>query len=61
MVSILGENIRLVRPSLIHIPQVPKKLWKVKRRRCKNVKLSLLDKMRIAKEMGYLWKGGEES
>lgn len=60
MVSILGENINLVRPSLIHRPTRPKTVWRIRfNRRARTIKLSLNEMKRIAREMGHPLKGVE--
>ena len=57
-VTILGENINVVRPAKINKPQLPRQLWRKPRAsRVRTVKLSLEQLKQIAQQMGYEWKG----
>ena len=58
MITLLGENISLVRPQLIPKPQKPQLVWRKPRAsRVRTVKRSIEELKQIAQQMGYEWKG----
>jgi hypothetical protein len=52
-ITILGQHISLIRPKLITKPLVTKRGSATRASRPKKVKLSLADKLSIARSMGY--------
>ena len=52
MITILGYHISVIRPGSYYRPQIPK-LYPKYRYRSREIKLTLVEKRRIAYELGY--------
>ena len=52
-ITILGEHITVIRPTIARVPQVPVAGSKTRATRPKTVKLTWQQKLEIARQMGF--------